>query len=119
MKSWQKNILITVLTALIVWLFSSVQGFVTFKAKQEVLNSTNTIEHFQIKNDIQISRKTILKNLERINNNILKLKDSVSVTNQRIERINYKINGMDRKIKFIFQNTSELQKYKPFFSQNL
>ena len=116
MKSWQKNILITVLTALVVWLFSTVQGSTTFKAKQEVLNSTNSIEHFQIKNDIQISRKTILKNLERINNNILKLKDSVSVTNQRIEHINYKINGMDKKIKFIFKNTKDLNKYQNIFS---
>ena len=119
MKKWQSTLIITLGTSAILWLFAATTNYYVFKARQEVLNENNFVDHKNIKEDIKSSRKVILHNLDKINKNILEIKDSIRETNNRVDKINTKLYNIDSRVKFIFKNTSELKKYNPIFSQNL
>ena len=119
MKKWQSTLMITLGTSAILWLFAATTNYYMFKARQSVLNDDNILDHQVIKEDIRASRRVILHNLDKINKNILEIKDSIRETNSRVDRINTKLYNIDNRVKFIFKNTSELKKYNPIFSQNL
>jgi len=72
-----------------------------------------------IKENIKNSREVIIHNLDKINKNINEVKDSIQSTNRRVDKIDAKLRIIDKRVIFIFKNTSELKKYKPLFSQNL
>ena len=119
MKKWQHTVMVTLGTAAILWLFTATTNYYMFKARQSVLNDDNTLDHQMIREDVGTSRKIILHNLDKINKNVLELKDSINKTNDRVDKINTKLRVMDKEVKFIFRNTADLKKYKDIFTQNI
>ena len=117
-KFWKTTVVVSIISIVfsgLSWLFVSAVNYYEFKAKQEIINKMDNDRYKHTLNSIESRRSEVVDGLEDNKKMIQSVMDSVRSMGAKVEDNSKKMDAVNNKVRFIFNNTKDLKKFSDFF----